>query len=409
VAGGTLRPLVGKELRSLLREPTVIAMILLPFIMYSGMAPLYGSMARQAAEAAKLQGVRVAIAACHPGPLERTVLELIAGQMKNATVVDSCDPLGLVREGYDVVMYFNFSSRPPKAVLYIRGRISSLMKTLALPSTLSGIIKEAGRERINVTTEAYIVLDGRVWSYQDLNSVFGAAMTLSYAMLFVLFPAASLGAALIGAEREERTLEVLFTLPVPRRNIAIAKAVAALVAAVLAAASALGGLYTMMRGISASVRVTAGGETAAQASAAPSLLHYYGAGGLAAYAAAVAAEALMAVSLAMLIGLFASTMRGAQSAAVIAVVPAMLPSLLVLTGLPQTSLLKLAPYTATLYAALSPLVGLEPALQSLAAQLLEALAALALLTKALESEVAITGPETLRRLRRRLGALRGRR
>lgn len=396
MSGSTLRPLVAKELRSLLREPMVIAMIVLPFVIYSSMAPFYGSMARQAAEAAKLKGVRIAFAACNPGPAEEAVLRLVASRVPNATVVRACDPLSLVRRGYSVVVFMNFTAGRPRAVVYVKGSLSQLMKTISLPATLSGLVKEAGREKLNVTTEAYIVLNGRLWSYRDLNGVFNAAMTLSYAMFFVLFPAASLGAALVGSEREERTLEVLFTLPVPRRNIAAAKAAAALVAAVLAAASAIGGLYVMMR----SMASAAGGSL--QGLKGLNLLHYYGAAGLALYAAAVAAEALMAVSLAMLIGLFASTMRGAQSAAVIAVIPALLPSLLVLAGLPQTPLMEAVPYTATLYAALSPLAGTGPAAASLAAQTLEALASLALLARLLESEVAITGPETVKQLLRRL-------
>jgi len=393
VSGSTLRPLVAKELRSLLREPMVIAMIVLPFVIYSSMAPFYGSMARQAAEAAKLKGVRVAFAACNPGPAEEAILRLVASRVPNATVVRACDPLSLVRRGYSVVVFMNFTVGRPRAVVYVKGSLSQLMKTVSLPATLTGLVREAGREKLNVAAEAYIVLNGRLWSYRDLNGVFNAAMTLSYAMFFVLFPAASLGAALVGSEREERTLEVLFTLPVPRRNIAAAKAAAALVAAVLAAASAIGGLYVMMR----SMASAAGGGLQGL-----NLLHYYGAAGLALYAAAVAAEALMAVSLAMLIGLFASTMRGAQSAAVIAVIPALLPSLLVLAGLPQTPLMEAVPYTATLYAALSPLAGIGPAAASLAAQTLEALAALALLARLLESEVAITGPETVKQLLRRL-------
>ena len=391
----SLKPLVAKELRSLLREPMVIAMIILPFIMYSSMAPFYGSMAKQVSEAAKLKGVRVAFAACNPGATEKLLLRMILSNVPNATLVETCKPLSLLQR-YDVVVYLNFTAARPEAVVYVRGSLSQLTKTLALPSTLMGLMREAGKQRINMTTKTYIVLNGKLWSFQDLNNVFNSAMMLSYAMFFILFPAASLGAALIGSEREERTLEVLFTLPVPRRNIALSKAAAALTASVLAAASAIAGLYVMMSSLS---QMTGGAEAAAgNAAPGPQLLRYYGVTGIALYAAAVAAEALMAVTLAMLIGLFASTMRGAQSAAVITVLPAILPSLLVFAGLPQTPLFEAVPYAATLYAALSPLTGTEAAAASLAAQTLEALAALAILVKALESEIAITGPETVKRL-----------
>jgi ABC-2 type transport system permease protein len=392
--------LLSKELRSLLREPMVIAMIVLPFIIYSSMSPFYGSMAKQVTEATKLKGVRVAFATCHPGAVEKALLSLIASSVPNATVVETCEPLRLLDQGYTIVAFLNATTRPPKMVFYVKGSLSQLMKTMALPATLGSIVEHAGQKRVNMTTEAYIVVNHRLWSYHDLSAVFNVSTMLSYAMLFILFPAASLGAALIGSEREERTLEVLFTLPVHRRSIAVSKAAAALVAAVLAAASAIAGFYVMMSSLGGAASTGAGGGAPQRLGEA--ILRYYGYQGLSLYAAAVAAEALIAVTLAMLIGLFASTMRGAQSAAVVTVLPALAPSLLILAGVPQTPLLEAMPYTATLYAALYPLTGPGPAAASLAAQLAWALVALLLLTKALESEIAITGPEAAKRLLRRL-------
>jgi len=139
--------------------------------------------------------------------------------------------------------------------------------------------------------------------------MFGSSMMLSYASFFILFPAAGMGAALIGAEREERMLDILLSLPIRRRSIALAKAAAAVLAALLTAASAIGGLLVMMH--SGGMNIT--------------LTKYYGPSDLAIYSIALLSEALLVVMLAMIIGLFASTIRGAQSAATIAVIPAIIP------------------------------------------------------------------------------------
>jgi len=102
-------------------------------------------------------------------------------------------------------------------------------------------------------------------------------------------------------------------------------------------------------------------------------------------------------------------MRGAQSAATIVVLPAIIPPMMTMTGIPVSRFFTLVPYTAALYAGLAPLAGLERAAMATAAQLAETALALLLLVKLLESEAAVTGPETIRRLRSSLAhKLRGR-
>jgi len=403
--------LLWKELNSLLREPMVIAMIVLPFVIYASMGPLMGGFVRQVSSAARLQGVRAAVLLCgdKASPLAGLLAEAAARSL-NASVVRGCDPLALLREGYNVVVAVNASSTVPRLSVYVSGDVSRLMRTLTLPQAVvsrirRGLAPHGAAE--NVTASLYVVIGGKMWSFDDLNRLYGAATTLSYAALFVVFPAASLGAAMLGAEREERTLEVLLSLPLPRSRIALAKMAAALVAALLAAGSAIAGLLYMAHSASTA---SGGGEAVATGTAlASEILRYYGPGSLAAYAAAVALEALFAVTAAMLIGLFASTIRGAQAAASVVSLPVLLlPAMILMVGVPGTALFAALPYSAATLAALTPLLGPGPALASLGAQAAWTLAAAALLVRALEGEVAVTGPETVKRLRERLRRGRGR-
>ena len=392
------RLLLRKEVRALFREPMVVLMIIMPFIIYGGMSPFYKGAVEQVEKAARLKGVTVAVAGC--GGAGYQAARIVAERLQKAGVekvyaVESCHPGRLV-ERYDVVLFFNATSLEDvltgraSIAAYVRGDVSKLTKTLALPSAVMAKLSEAlsGGAKVRVRMESLIYLKGRFWSYNQLNNLYGLASTFSYATFFILFPAASLGAALIGAEREERMLEVLFSLPIRRRDIALAKALAAIIAAVLTAASALAGIYMLLsRGLAQQL----GGITS-----------YYGVKGIGLYVAALALEALFVTSLAMIVGLFTTSVRGAQSASMIAVFPALIPPFLLITGVPVSLASSAAPYMAAVLASLYPIVETRYILASIVFQAVETGVALLALIRMLESELAVTGPETLKRLLRRL-------
>ena len=392
----SLGMLLRKELYTLLREPMVRVMIILPFIIYASMAPFYGSAVKQVEEASRLRGARVAIAAC-TGP-DTGVARVIAAELRskgvNASALETCDPLRLLGMGYDVVIVlgkgFVHKLVSGRAVLeiYVRGDVHRLGKMLAMPGAALSYVSQAlsPSNRTRIEAKEFLVVNNRVWSYAELNNMYGVANFLTFAVFFIIFPAASLGATLIGAEREERTLEVLFSLPIRRRDIALAKSVAALLAGMLTAGSAIAGIAIFMNRIGAPLR--ASGYTWSD---------------IGLYAAAIGIEALLAAVLALIVGLFSTTIRGAQAAASIVVFPAMIPAFLLVTGVPVSYLFALVPFTATLYAALNPLIGSSYTLAAIVAQGAETLVALAVLAWLLETEIAVTGPETVKRLRKRLG------
>jgi len=388
-----MRRLLEKELKTLLREPMVIAMIILPLVIYSAMTPFYGATSEQIRKAAELRGAKLALAVCPESPAQTTMLNVIAAGLQasnvSVDVVETCNPVELLKtDRYDAIMMLNVADGKIAVDVYVRGKLSQLAHTLALPGSISSRIARALSPSGNITSNAYILLNDRLWSINELSNVHGAGITLGYATFFILFPAASLGATLIGAEREERMLEVLFSLPVSRRRIALSKAIAALIVAILAAISAMAGLYQLFSSVGVNLDLT----------------KYYTLTDMLVYVAALASEAFFVVILSMLVGMFASTVRGAQSAAPIVVIPAIVPTVMTMTGIPASKIFTLLPYTAVIYAGMSPLIGLDYAVTATIVQLAETLLVLVVLLKALESETAVIGPETLRRFRARIAA-----
>jgi ABC-2 type transport system permease protein len=384
-----------KEVRVLMREPMVIAMIVLPFIIYSSMAPFYGGIAEQTKEAAKLEGVKTAILVCDVDQATRLLLETIVSRQKtNMTIhlLEGCNATSVLAEGYDIVAVINGSvlRRSFSTALYVRGSIEKFTKTMALPATASAVFTDllarGGEEEVNMTVKSYVYLNNRLYSFEELSSIFNSATIMIMALFFILFPAASLGAVLIGAEREERMLDVLLSLPVRRRDIALTKATAALIVSLLAAASAIGGYMVMLTrsGLEVPFRF------------------YFTTLDIVLYAVALLSEAFFVVILAMLISIFTSTIRGAQAVAPIVAFPALIPFFMLMTGLPLSYKTATIPYMASIYSVLAPLIGRNYAVVSIAAQFTEALIVAAVFIKVLESEIAISGPETLKQMARRL-------
>ncbi len=382
--------LLRKELKLLLREPSVRIAIILPFIIYAGLGGAFAGVGEQVKQAVELRGYSVAVVG-EEGPA-CSAAALLASLMKlrgvNATHYCGVDPLSLLGRGFNMVLQVKPVDGNLSINLYVSASLSKLMASFAAPSAVAGLVSREGQA--NVTLKAFIVLDGRVWGFEDLQAVFNTGLWLTYAFLFVAFPAVSISASLIAAEREERMLETMLSLPFSRRSIAVAKAIAALIVGFMVAASAMAGLQVMFG--------FAGAEGLRG-------IKYYGAEGLVVYAAAVASTALLMISIAMILGLFTTSYRGAHAISGVVSLPFLAVAFLPLLGMPETPLAALIPYVGIVYAALYPLTGPEAAALGAASNVVYAGLALLAFTKLLESELAVTGPETLKqffsRFRRR--------
>ncbi|AEM38553.1 ABC-2 type transporter [Pyrolobus fumarii 1A] len=395
----SLRLLLSKELRMLAREHMVVLSVILPLILYSSMGPVIGGIAEQARETWQLKGVVLAIVP--GGPDEEKLAEMIADALRgrgvNASVVRE-EPLKLLEEGYTAVVAVprGFVANITKGVnatlvVYVAGSPAQLVRLTSLTPAVSAFITkvlsgaEAQRPRINV--DQYVYVSGRLFTQDEIVRLTGTATMLTYLPFFVIFPAASIGAIMMGVEREERMLEVLLSLPVRRRDISLAKVISSLIIAFMTAASATIGLYNMLRGMKTEATLALPGYT-------PEITVVY--------IAALLSSAIFTTTVIQVLSLFAETVRGAQATTVIVVFPMLGVVLASIAGLPLNPAMYAVPFMCIVYAAYAPLIGIMHATISTIIQALEALIVLALLVKLLNTEIAITGPAMLKKLRERL-------
>ncbi len=387
-----LRMMLKRELYLTLREPLVLMSILLPLLIYSGLGPLFGQAASQVKQAASLTGVSVAVIPGGPG--EETLAELIVEGLRsrgvNATLAQG-DPLHLLSEHRIVVLlppgFAENLTRGLNAtlVVYARGEPTRLLASLAAPAAAAARVLEAlapqRGPRVNI--EAFVALGERVYSIEELQEVSTTAVMLSALSILVIAPAASIASILMGSEREEKMLEVLLALPIRRATIATAKIATSILVASLAAASAAIGLYNMLSFTSPR---------------AATLTKYYTPGAITLYIAALLASAAFAATLTLTLSLFATTIRGAQATSIVVLLLALLPVVTPLTGLSLSPAALLTPFYCVTLAAYQPVLGPIPAIEATLAQTAETLAAAALFTRLLGSELVLTGPEAVKRL-----------
>ncbi len=388
-----LGKLLRKELTLLFREPGVRLGILLPFIMYMAMGYAMGGAIQETSKAVQLQGYSVALIGKDPAScaLARLLAMSLRVQGANATAFcGNTSPLALL-ETYSIVFEVSRNHEVSMDV-YVRGSLATLFTAVTAPQAIAGrLVRSLGPS--NVTVNAHVLLEGRLWSVEDLQTVFGTGQMLSFALIFVAFPAAGMAAAVMGSEREERMLETMLSLPVPRRSIALAKALASMAVGLAMAASAAAGLYTMVFFVSSGAGGLEGMEI--------TLKHYTWLD-LATYAISLAGFSAMLVAVSMALGGLASSQRGAQAVAGIVALPYFAAAFAPYTGALAAKWLAALPYMGPVYTAYAPLVGRDIAALAAAAQLAYAIASIALLVRLLESEAILTGPETLRRFLARL-------
>ena len=384
------RLLLSKELRLLLREGTVILAIILPFVMYSAMGGLFARFTSEVTRAYRLTGYTIAIVPSAPS--EEQAARMIAAVLKaqHVNVTLSRGPVQELIKRYNIVILVpkGFTRNITKGlnatlIVYFHASLSKLGAVTAAPSGVASALARGFETRSKLRVKAYAYINGRIFPLPQLNRIIGTSLGLIYASLFVIFPVSSFAALLIGSEKEERMLDVLLSLPLPRRDIALSKIFSALIVGVLAAASSIAGFYVMLLGAS-------GGHGIG--------IQVYGAGQLAEYFAALLASALFAASLSLLLSLFTESVRGAQSVTLISTLPAIAIIFVVFTGIPTNPAFYAIPYMCLVYTSFSPLLGAMPGVVSTLIQFAETIAATYLFIKLLSSEAAVTAAASLKKL-----------
>lgn len=401
MAGG-IRVLVSKEVKELLRDPKIfLVMILVPSLMFIVLGESVGYATEKTFQQV-LKGVSIAfvdadggwasdllysIAKSAPGAVVERV-EASGGEARELA-------LGLAVEGrFEIVILVprgfteNLTTAKPTFV-----EVYSVMRSLSIASSVKPeIVKglmEQYRERLvkrwlaqafpdkdpdvlfqpfEVRSEAIVM--GRPVPEEAVAALLGQSFILFFGPFLLLSISASIAAASIGVEKEEKTLETLLSLPVKRRDILFSKAIATLLVALVGTVSlTLGIAYYMYRITHATVAaVPLDGE----GEAAPGLQQFglgdlvglLGSGAILATFAGIFVSITLVLISSIVVSSLASNVREAQALAGYLWLPLFIP-LIVLMLINLGSLGSVGKLAVALLPFATPLVAIKAAFEGL--------------------------------------------
>ncbi len=371
-----LKELIVKDVKNTLRDlKIVVGAIILPFIMFSIMGIAIsagaGQMMQEVAEKVKTISLIVCDEdASNYSTLYVSFLEKVAG---NTTYSTSCNasPEELLDQGYDLVVIIpkgfgeNISNESPANVeVYTRVRGVSLT-AVSLASAMVSVVRSAANMLSSyiltqagvspefafnpLRIESLVTIRGETVDLRVLESIASSMFMLIFAPLVVVSSALGMAATSMAKENEEKTMEVLLTLPVPRMHIVLSKLVGTMILVALSTISFMGGFAVYMGSIMAMASAPEGSEAGPGLGAAgfidPALMALFG---------AVIFISLMAVAaLGILLGSIAPDSRAVGTyvgpMSMLVMIPAFILMFVDLSSLPpagQVALLLTSPFTA---------------------------------------------------------------
>lgn len=371
-----LKELVIKDVKNTLRDlKVVIGAIILPFILFSIMGIAIsagaGQMVQEVSE--KVRAVNLIVCdedASNYSTLYAGFLEKIA---KNTTYSTNCGttPEELLNQGYDLVIVIprgfgdNISEEEPSSVtVYTKVRGVS-MTAVSLVTAMVGVARSAASMLSSylltqagvrpdfafnpLRIESLVMMRGAMVDLRVLESIASSMFILIFAPLVVVSSAMGMAATSMAKENEEKTMEVLLTLPVPRIHIVLSKLVGTMILVALSTISFMGGFIVYVGSVMAMASAPAGTEASQGISvsgfADPTLMALFG---------AVIFISLMAVAaLGILLGSIAPDSRAVGTyvgpVSMVVMIPAFILMFIDLSGLSaagQVALLLTSPFTA---------------------------------------------------------------
>ncbi len=338
-----LRSLIIKEVKDLLRDRKILfAMIIMPLVIYIGMGAVMGAMIEQSikqVEESVRAGIKIAVLNEDQGIWSQLFISYVK-EYWNATIVyindtnitralDIVDELGL-RALYIIPQGFSeniTNERPGIIQVYFVLRdlsVTSMGFLSAYNSIINGFSKYlssiiiSNTTRVNpafvmlpVMSQSKVLLSGTIVDADLVQAISSQLFMLPIAPMLVIGYAASIAAMSIGVEKEEKTLEVLLSLPIRRRDIVISKLTGSLIISLLAAISMLIGFsYYMNRMTSIGANTT---SEATQISMTGGIFGLIGIPGLTLYVVSVFLAVFLASTLGLYLGSFGENVRSAQS------------------------------------------------------------------------------------------------
>ena len=360
--------LVKKEILTTLRDKKVIiSTIVMPIIIFTVMGAIYGFAFSSVAQRAKHVATHAHVLVCDmdKGPVGAYVVQY-ARSHSSATFIKNRCTLHEVAEGlssnrYDLVVIVpkgasaNFTSGKPVLVkVFVKATGISVASNIGVSlanAFIDGvndflrslILKSAGLNpgfTVNpVRGYAMVLFRGRFVPPQALASLFMVSFTFVMAPLIVIMTALGFASTSMAVENEEKTLEVLLSLPIPRVKIVLSKLAGTLVVAALATASFTVGMliYTSMifSAVTTSMGNAGSSASGSTVSAAPHALNsaalaLLGMNTLLIMVVGTFLSLLAVASLGLLLGSFAPSVRASSTFAGQLSLLVMIPGLLLM-------------------------------------------------------------------------------
>lgn len=273
-----LKELIMKDVKNTLRDlKIVVGAIILPFILFSIMGIAIsagaGQMVQEVAEKVK----KVNLITCDEdtsnySALYVSFLEKVAS---NVTYTKSCgaSPEELLRQGYDLVVVIpkgfgeNISKEEPANVEVYTKVEGVSMTAVSLAAAMMGVVRSAANMLSSylltqagikpefafnpLRIESLVMMRGEIVDLRVLQSIASSMFMLIFAPLVVVSSALGMAATSMAKENEEKTMEVLLTLPVPRIHIVLSKLVGTMILVALSTISFMGGFAVYIGSIMA--------------------------------------------------------------------------------------------------------------------------------------------------------------
>ena len=336
-----LKSLVVKEIKDLLRDKKILfGMVLVPLIFYIIMGAVFGATTKYSVEQIREtlgSGVKLAVIDLDKGLFSNMLLQYLR---KNNVAITKLDSLTDILKLIEMDKYMAVIVIPQGFSKNISSGISGYLKvyvgltdisitSFSLANAITGIVagfKEYLSSLIITNTThlspkfvanpinimSNVVLASRYYSMTSIRAFYRQLFMLSIVPMIVIGYAASIAATSIGVEKEEKTLEVLLTLPISRKIIALAKLSGTLIIALMASVSTMIGFYFYMSFYMSGIHSGEGlGENFTVEST--SILNVIGISGLALYALSIFLNVMLASTLGLYLGSFGENVRSAQS------------------------------------------------------------------------------------------------
>lgn len=333
-----LRRLVVKEIKDLLRDRKILfGMIFMPLIIYIAMGAFFGTITKYSVGQVRetlSAGIRLAVIDLDKNVYSRMLIDYL--RKVNATITlfdESINPIKLLKtDKYMgvVIVPRGFSDNisvgiPGHIEIYVRlGDIS--VTSFSLANVIAGIVSGfedhlssliiSNSTRLPpkfvtnpINVESTVVIANRAYPMASIGAFYGQLFMLPIAPMIVMVYAASIAATSIGVEKEEKTLEVLLTLPIRRRTIALAKLSGTLIIALMASLSTMIGFYFYLRGIYSGIEYD-GDSGVGEVT---NIVGIIGASGLVMYALSVFMTVMLTSTIGLYLGSYGEDVRGAQS------------------------------------------------------------------------------------------------